>query len=425
MRARLESRVVENPADATGWRLLGRWYLNQGLLVEAASALEASISLAPQNTAAHAALAQVRYQQQQFELAERHAQAVIELAPGSEYAAESRQLLARLDGREPAAFDGGVSQVDYEITRFDNSRLSPSPEEVLETQDPDPWRFRIESGIVYNSNVTLTPINRELFPGSRDSAQFFVAPELEFRAVNEDDWALGPTFLGHFTFNEEDFSNLNLQSIQPGVFLERVIASGANVHVGRFQYGYTRDAFDGTLLGNRHTVMASAATVWECQDLTFGYVSADHTDIRDDGAQPSVTGRDGWTYRLGGSHTFQLDRAFLKSIRIGIDGEYADLSGSDFRYGGVSIFTALQMPVTESLLFELEGGWGYRDYFDFDDSAVPSRNENIWRAGARLTKTLSQHWSVAGVFNFDQFDSKNQLFAADRFLSGVVAVFEY
>jgi tetratricopeptide (TPR) repeat protein len=425
MRLRLESRVTSDPGNATSWRLLGRWQLKQGQLAAAVDSLSTAATLDPENAATQAALARTRFELRDFEEAAGHARRTIELAPETEYADESRQLLAELSNRpadEPAS---PVVQSGYEITRFDGSDLAPDPVEIAPAEPVSPLRLRIESGLVYNSNVTLTPINRELFPGKRDSGQLFLAPELEYRALDTDTWGAGPSFLGHFTVNEDQFQNLNLQSWQPGAFLERVFVSNPNVHVARLQYGYTMDAFDGQSIGNRHSVMASAATVWECQDLTFGYLSADHTNIKNDGAQPSVTGRDGWTYRVGAAHTFACDHRFVKSVKLGIDGEYADLLGTDFRYGGVSLYSAVEMPITESLLFKVEGGVGYRDYFDFDESMSPSRDETIWRAGCRLTKQLNNHWSIAGIFNYDQFDADNSLFAADRFLSGAVAIFEY
>lgn len=437
---RLEDRVAVDPGNASNWRLLGKWKLRRNDLSGAREALETAQKLDPLSAATQFNLATWWEKSGDLDAAADFAFRAIELAPDSTYASEARAMLERLgrplpsaagSERDPFESENAVVQAGYEITRFDGSALSDDfneqfSEEALAADDSaSPWRVRLETGAVYNSNVTLTPINRELFPGQRDSAQFFLAPELEYRALSTDDWAFGPTFLGHFTFNEDTFEHLNLQSYQPGAFLERVFAETPDVHVLRLQYGFTHDEFDGKTLGNRHTVMASAATVWESRDLTFAYLSTDNTSIFGDGPDLSVTGRDGWTYRAGAAHTLAFDQPFLRSIRFGVDGEHADLNGSDFRYSGVSVYTALEMPITDDLQLDLEGGWGYRDYFDFDTSSAPSRDENIWRAGCRLTQRLSDHWSVAGVFNYDQFDSDNPLFAADRFLTGLVFIAEY
>tara|TARA_R110002072_G_scaffold238769_3_gene396480 strand:- start:131724 stop:133034 length:1311 start_codon:yes stop_codon:yes gene_type:complete len=436
MQSRLEARVADEPENASNWRLLGKWKLKQNDLTGAKQALETSQRLDPQSAATQFNLATLWEALGNVNAAADHAVETIEIAPESSYAAEARGLLARINRTlpQPDLFQGEVSepvgsvvQAGYEITRFDGSALSDDAEEMVPEALPpaSPWRVRVETGAVYNSNVTLSPVNRELYPGKRDSAQFFAAPELEYRAFSTDDWAIGSTFLGHFTFNEDSFRNLNLQSYQPGAFLERVFAATPNVHVARLQYGFAHDEFGGKTLGNRHTIMASAATVWESQDLTFCYFSTDYTSISGDGPVFSVTGRDGLTYRAGAAHTFACDQAFLKSIRFGVDGEHADLNGSNYRYQGVSLYTALEMPITEKLKFDLEGGWGYRDYFDFDTSSSPSRNENIWRAGCRLTHQLNNHWSLAGVFNYDRFDSENPLFASDRYLTGLVLIAEY
>lgn len=423
MRQHLENRVAREPQNATALRLLGQWQIRHGEFDAGVESLLSAVQLDPESAAIQAALAQACFDASELEAATDYARRTIELAPQSEYADEAQQLLSRirtLSNSDPAE----IVQAGYEMTRFDNSAAVPDAEELLPQEVPDPWRFRVESGLVYNSNVTLTPINRELFPGKSDTGQLFFAPEFEYRALDTDAWGAGPSFLGHFTLNEDEFQNLNLQSWQPGAFLERVFVHSPNVHVARLQYGFTLDAFDGNTIGNRHSLMASAATVWECQDLTFAYVSTDHTDLKQDGVTPSVTGRDGWTYRVGAAHTFACDHRFLKSFKVGIDGEYADLTGSDFRYGGVSIYSSAEIPLTETLMFEVEGGWGYRDYFDFDESSAPSRNENIWRTGCRLTKKVHLYWSVAGVVNYDRFASDNALFDADRILTGVVLIFE-
>ena len=76
----------------------------------------------------------------------------------------------------------------------------------------------------------------------------------------------------------------------------------------------------------------------------------------------------------------------------------------------------------ETVQLTVRGGWGYRDYrrFEFD----PSRNENVWQAGTELRKRFNEHVSVAAVFDYDYFDSKNALFAAERYVGGIVVRFE-
>ena len=453
LQKRIESRIAENPEDASAWRMLGKIRHRDNDLAGAREALEAAIQLDPSIAASHFDLAELLMATGKSDQAALHYQQAIAIAPGSDYAEDARDVLAHLS-TEPEAdvkpalaeFTSGaggsglqtdespplIEQAGFEISRFDTSAVAPDADEILEDQViPNRLRVRLESGVVYNSNVTLTPINRELFPAAQDTAQFFLAPELEYRALDAGEWGAGPTFLGHFTFNEDSFSNLNLQSYQPGAFLERVFAGSPTIFVTRLQYGFTHDAFDGKTIGNRHSVMASTAAVWDickpvaendARDLTFSYFSADHTDILDDGVMPSLTSRDGWTYRLGAAHTFAVNDRFLRSIRVGADLEHADLAGDNFAYDGISTYVDGILPLTDTLTLKVEGGWGYRDYSDF--TASPSRNENIWRAGTRLTKQLNDHWSIAGVFNYDRFDSKNEQFNSDRFLAGLVAIFE-
>ena len=455
MLKRIESRVSENPNDASAWRMLGKLRRKQGDIEGARTALESALQIDDSNTAAHFDLAELFASLGETQTATLHYQNVVTLAPDSNYGKDAEDWLRQyatspqpvfVDEIEtelqPSTFveesrfvedsSGAIEQAGFEISRFDNSANVPDADEILPVEDThNRLRLRLETGVVYNSNVTLTPINRELFPAAQDTAQFFLAPELEYRALDAGDWGAGPTFLGHFTFNEDSFSNLNLQSYQPGAFLERVFSGSPTVVVTRLQYGFTHDAFDGKTIGNRHSLMGSAAAVWDvsepvepngARDLTFSYFSTDHTNILDDGVTPSVTSRDGWTYRLGAAHTFAINRRFLRHIRAGVDLEHADLTGDNFAYDGISTYIESEMPLTDTLTLKTEGGWGYRDYGDF--TGTPSRNENIWRAGTRLTKKLNDHWSIAGTFNYDRFDSKNEQFNSDRFLTGIVAIFE-
>ena len=113
-----------------------------------------------------------------------------------------------------------------------------------------------------------------------------------------------------------------------------------------------------------------------------------------------------------------IDRRFLKSITVGADVEIADIEGADYTYNGVSLYADAMMPLTDSLSLLLEGGWGYRDYYDFTGS--PSRNETVWRAGARLKYNILDWLSVSTVLNYDRFDAANTQFSADRWIAGVV-----
>ena len=83
---------------------------------------------------------------------------------------------------------------------------------------------------------------------------------------------------------------------------------------------------------------------------------------------------------------------------------------------------ALPISIVERLLLTVRGGWGFRDYrrFEFE----PSRNEHVWQLGAELRKRFNEHVSVALVIDYDYFDSKNVLFAAERYVGGVVFRFE-
>jgi hypothetical protein len=118
-----------------------------------------------------------------------------------------------------------------------------------------------------------------------------------------------------------------------------------------------------------------------------------------------------------------VGRPHLRSIGGGADVQFADTIGSDFTYAGISLFLDADIPLTAKTSLVLEGGWGTRDYFRFE--LTPSRNENIWRAGGRLQQRINDRWLLALVFSYDRFDSENELFQAQRYVTGVVTTFQY
>jgi tetratricopeptide (TPR) repeat protein len=419
MQTRLQQRVQARPFDPNAWRLLGRHQLQQGQPAIAAKSLRQALELDPEHVAAHFDLANCLLQTGDDEQAEAHLLTVLRLAPDCQYAADAESILL-----QRAAEQDAVQPVGYEITRFDGSleaeRLAP---DLTEAADPKPWHFRLEIGGLFNSNPALAPISRNLVPAAPETFQLVATPDLELRLFESDALAIGSMVRGSFTQNEGNARSLNLQSYQPGLFLEKVFVRSDSVLVSRTEYTFSHDEFDGDTLGNRHSLFASLASVSQAGSLTFGYLSTDYTNFSGDGINPEITSQDGWTYTAGISHRFALDRRWLKSVLIGADAKYADLTGADFRFAGTSLFFDVEIPLTETILLKPEGGWGYRDYFDFTGS--PSRNEHIWRGGVRLEKRINEHLSLASVFSYERFSSKNAAFAADRYTTGVLAVLEY
>ena len=414
--AQLEARVAQQPHDATAWRLLGQLRLKAGDLAAGIAALQQAVHWAPDNVAAHFHLAHALDAAGNPLAANEHLRQAAELAPESQYGRDAREeLIAR--GVLPA-----VAQASYEEPYLDGSHhLEEAREET--TDHFQPFSFRFEAGALYNSNVALAPTSRGPTADSPESFQAFVTPAMELSLWDDGVWRLGPLARGHFTFNaNEDFQSLNLQSYRGGAFVERTIDAEAAVFIPRVEYGYTHDAFDGEMFGQRHEITASLASHWRSGDITVLYWTVDHTDFADFGPVDPADDRDGWNNVAGLSHSHAIDGRWLRSIGAGFDLQRSD-AGDNFAFNGVSLYADAEFALTERLSMTVEGGWGYRDYPDAQ--VTPSRNETIWRGGARLRYGLSDHWSVSGVFSYDRFDSENELFAAERLMAGVVTAFEF
>ncbi|MEX0716561.1 MAG: tetratricopeptide repeat protein [Planctomycetaceae bacterium] len=438
--ARLRERVAQRPDEGAGWRLLGRHLLQQGRPLDSEAALRRAVALDPLSAAAHFDLARTLAALNEDSAAAETFHRVLELAPESEYAEAAQRELAALSATHAfAAIDGsgeshafddpdaGVLPADYRIRRFDGSDFD-DPWRDAAMQRPAWWHrdrldVLIETGVLFNGNVALAPLSRELAPDSRASWQGFFAPDVQLAVWDQPRWRSGPTLGGHFTLNEGNFRQYNLQSYRPGWFVELFAFHGERAFVPRVGYEFTHDEFDGDTLGNRHALHPSIAAYWNDRHASTLFWSIDHTAFADDGIMPRVTSQDGWTNVLGVAHDVTLPYRHWRLVRVGVDYSRADTVGSDFAYRGVSLFAESVFPIAGGVELAVQGSWGYRDYPDFQFD--PSRNEHVWRAGAELRKHFTDCLTGALVINFDRFDSRNPLFDADRLLTGLVIEYRY
>ena len=421
---RLRGRALERPTDGAAWRLLGRAMLDRGQITEAQAALEKAVKLSPESIAAWYDLGRVHAAAGRPDQANDCFETAIQLDPGSEYAEKARSVQRNLNLTESET--PGVEQAGYATRTFDGTEFL----DQLDDTDPpirslikDRLDLRLETGFLYNSNVALAPLSRQLAPGNRESFQWFVAPDVQLGLFDEGSWRTGPTLRGQFTLNEDEFRRFNLQSYRPGWFAEWFFFRGERIIVPRVAYEFTYDRFGGDTLGNRHALLTSLGTYWDDVHATFLFYSAEQTNFLDDGILPEVTSQDGWTNTLGVSHDVLMPYANLRLLRAGADLSRADTDGTDYSYNGFNTFLEGVFPLAPTWELTLVGSWGLRDYFDFEFE--PSRNEDIWRAAAELRKRLNENMSLAAVFNYQKFDSENPLFAAERYLGGLQLELEY
>jgi len=413
MRSRLEARLAANPDDSSARRLLGHVLIEDGDFEAALVHLRSAVEAQPLNAAAQFDYGRALEATGDVTGAVVAWQTAVELAPDSEYATEAQRLLD----------NAGIETAAYEIREFPGP---PAPEDATDPLVPPvprlPIYARLETGFLYNSNVALSPLSRQLAPGDRESFQLFVAPEIEWSAIKRDNWAVGPLFTGYFTLNEGRFSDLNLQSYTPGVFGEATIDTAVGTLVPRLEYRFTIDQYEASTFAQRHGGIGRL-TLLRGVHATTGYAAIDDTDFVNDGVLPEVTSADGTAYATGISHEVTVAERWLKSVRGGIDLERLAATGSDYSYWGVGLSAQAVIPIVDSVEGLIKGGWGYRNYDKFEFE--PDRNEFIWRAGGELRKWFTPHFSAAAVANYQLFDSNNPLFAADRFIAGIVGEYVY
>ncbi len=456
----LQSRVEHGPHHSDSWRMLGKAFADRGDSVAAIETLGRALELDPTNAAAHFNLGQVLLSQTNTEAAKRHFEACISIAPESAYAGEifALQLLPPAshestsvtpggdaytqlpDDQDPFSFatlrrsieeSGSTAAINiqtagYEIQSFDGADdLDRRFDQLEADSDPVAKRLRLfcELGILYNSNISLTPISRELLNVDAKSFQAIFNPEIEWIALRNERWRSGPLLRSYSTLNESNQKEFNLFSVQPGWFIERDRKVGDSEWIGRVDYVYATDLLDGNRIGDRHSSTASLIMIRPDLDVIYAYITASYTDFVDDGAIASETSLDGPSITAGVSRFFQTKLSWLPTYTLGIDLESADTRGTDFRYRAITAHGGTTFQLSERWRLIPTAGLGYRDYYAF--TGDPSRDELTSRIHVRLQYQMNATTSVSLVSGYDRFASDNELFDAKRTQAGIVMTINY
>ncbi|MBD3673935.1 MAG: tetratricopeptide repeat protein [Planctomycetaceae bacterium] len=427
MQQRIIERVEQRPEDASAWRMLAKVQLQNRERAAAERSLRTAIELEPGNAAAHHDLGQLLIENKVEQEGLAELQQVIRLAPETEYA-KSAETYLELWGVdvEPELDDPFVSLVGFEAGEFDGSKRREETDEPTFEPVKEPERVlnaSFDVGFQYNSNVALAPTSRQLVPGTRESFQLLLSPDLQWTLSESENTRWGVTYFGQWTFNEGNFRNFNLESYQPGVFWEKDIFDGPTIWVPRLSYEFIYDLFDGDRFGNRHSLTASTLAIWDDVNSTYGYYAADWSSFENPGVTPSLTSQDGWSHTIGMNHEWYWKENLYRSFTVGGDLQTVDTDGSNYRYHGIQLYVESLFVPAESWELTLEAGAGFRDYYDF--SGTPSRDEFNYRGVIELEKRFNDHFSLLTFFRYQRFNSENSLYDADQYLAGVLSRFDF
>ena len=333
---------------------------------------------------------------------------VLLIAPESEYGVQAQKYLDQIRQNPRPSSRPNLNPNRFGGIPFESRFYSTSDQRLS---------LQVDFGTAYNSNVTLAPISRGVAAPELGSYQLFTAPEFELKTFRSDVFSTGLNFNGYFTLNEGPQREFNLQDYRPGLFIEKVNENDQHAIVSRIQYQFELNEFSGQTFANRHSLTTSCVVLRENSDTLF-YWTIDYSTFADDGIDPVFSSLDGMTNTLGASQSFYLRRPLLDILRGGVDVQLADLDGSAFAYNGVFLYleSSAQLPLDSWL--DLQAGWGYRDYYDFE--STPSRNENLVHVSFELWKDLNSHCRVTLFATYDRFDSPNALFETQRLLTGIM-----
>ncbi|TWU22183.1 Tetratricopeptide repeat protein [Novipirellula galeiformis] len=450
----MQQRVAKTPEHSDSWRSLGRLQNTLGDPETALASTRRAIELDPFNAAAHFDLGQLLVAAGHPDQAQSHFDRVYQIAPESAYAEQLKQqgvadrrsgtavlgtpeispngpstqpfsaaILFPQDPPDPSN-QAPVQPASYAIQSFDGADDLEQRFDQLESEVLEPLhRLRVffETGVLYNSNVTLTPISRELAQSDSASFQAFANPDLDWKWIRTETMRMGPMFRGYFTANEATFEEFNLASFQPGAFLERDFQLGQNEAIGRLEYIFANDFFDGEQVGERHSATASITLIRPDLDAIYGYLTVAQSDFRDDGLDPNQTSLDGTTVTAGISRFFQTGWDRLPTHSLGIDLESADTEGADYRYKSINLHGSAGWEITDRWKFIPTWGIGLRDYGDF--TGPVARDEFFWRLHGRLQYAFTDSIAIAVVAGHDRFASDNPDYDTERSEGGLVLTF--
>ncbi|WP_404304588.1 hypothetical protein [Neorhodopirellula lusitana] len=453
MLAMLQKRVADRPDHSESWRTLGRLQQALGDTDSAIASSKRAVELDPFNAAAHFDIGQLFLKLARPEAAKTHFDQVYQIAPASSYADQLRDqgipcqtpatahLVIPIVSPNPATPkldtlpsasnisatlgpDKTVQPIGYQIQSFDGSNDLEQRIDQLQSEVQTPvkrLRAFFETGVLYNSNVTLTPVSRELAQSDSASFQAFANPDFDYKILRTASMRAGPMFRGYFTANESDFQEFNLASFQPGLFGERDFNWGTSEAIGRIEYVYSADYFDGNSVGNRHSATASVTLIRPDLEAFYSYLTIASSDFSDDGVDPTQSSLDGITITAGSSRFFQTGWQKIPMHSIGIDTEWANTDGDDYRYGSINLHGSTGWNISESWKLIPTWGVGYRDYYDFT-GATP-REELFWRVHGRLQYAINEAWGIATVVGHDRFASDNEDYDTERTEGGFVFTF--
>lgn len=436
----LRRKVQIDPERSESWRSLGRLHRKRGETSDAVFCFGRAVQLDPENAAAQFDFAETLVEQGRHEEAGLHYRMVLDLAPGSSYADDVPQAFAALPAAEgvDSAFDPdflnesspsneeSVAPASWEIQTFDGAADAERERNrrALPIDFPEKRvRMFVEAGATWDSNVTLTPISRELAASDAAAFKTFLNPEGEWVAYASDGWRSGPLARGYFSVNEGNYSAYDLASFQPGAFVERDGDwFGRNVTT-RVDYVYSLDLLGGERFGDRHAVTLSATALREDGDVIYAYATGSYSDFDDDGSDPAADSLDGPAVAVGVTRFFRTGGTRIPTFSLGVDSTIVETDGRDFRYAGASIRGGLTWQIAERWQFTPDVGLGFRDYFD--DASAPARQDLVGRMGGKLRWRWTETLSVSAVCNWNRFVSNDADFDSERLEAGVVTTFLY
>ena len=385
-----------------------------------ANALEAD----PESVATHFDLGQLLKSLGQDNEAESHFAIVCRLSPESGYASQLQAQGFVLDESNETL--PSVLPVGYEIKTFDGDESFMQQLDIVKSMRMKPlsrWRASVESGILYNSNISLTPISRQLVNADAASMQAFLNPEFEMNWRDGSSHRLGPLASGYFSFNEQQHSDYNLAAFQGGFFFEQNHYRFNNDLITRLDYCYSLDLQGGIRFADQHSINFSATSIASNGNITYLHGGLSFSDFVDDGMDPAYDSFDGLAFVTGCTRFIRWNKGKIRTIRFGGDLSGADTRGADYRFIGGNLYGGVTIGLTESIYLEPDIGLGYRNFYDF--SGTVNRDELIMRFGLRLERQITDRLSIGAVVGYNRFASDNEFYDAERTEGGLITSWLY
>jgi len=283
-------------------------------------------------------------------------------------------------------------------------------------------------GTFYDSNPLFTPSDDSLSSRSeKDGVDYSIDLSVGYPLVLDHDARVDVQYLTNTLLHDYGARQVNFTSHGLALETKRREFLGVRPWLFGARYDFKTEFLRSDLFAVIHRVLLSANTSFWRRTRTEVYTRGSYSNYGPDGANPSISSRDGFRGGLGAVQYF-YSKNFRRYFFVKEEGSIAETRGDNFDRLGTLTYAGIHTPVDclKHTDFDLAAGIDYGNYPQFSSLSALDRNE---RRDKRfdLYAALTHHWkrnlATRAFYRFITADDDNGLFSHQRHLAGVEVIF--